>query len=51
MRPSVIARGWWVMFKQRLFRTAGIVAAVLIGVVAVVTGQSRVRTDGGGLVA
>jgi hypothetical protein len=28
------------MFKQQLFRTAGIVAAVLIGVVAVVTGQS-----------
>jgi hypothetical protein len=32
------------MFKQRLFRTAGVVAAVLIGVVAAVTGQSARST-------
>jgi chromosome segregation ATPase len=35
------------MFKQRIFRTAGIVAAVLIGVVAAVTGQSP-RTPSAG---
>ena len=32
------------MFKQRLFRTAGLVAAVLIGVAVVVTGQSARST-------
>jgi hypothetical protein len=42
--PLLIPRGWWGMFKQRLFRTAGLVAAVLIGVAVVVTGQSARST-------
>jgi hypothetical protein len=36
----IVPRGGWVMFKERLFRTAGVAAVVLIGIAAVVAGQS-----------
>src|SRR3984893_8853685 len=36
----IVPRGGCIMFKQRLFRTAGVAAVVLIGIAAGVAGQS-----------